>query len=292
MDDHPLNEPLEWLERIDACRGGSDDLRDELLAPLADELAADPRKRALFESVQQCDAAVTDAMEEVPVPAGLQNRLLAALANVEATEAEATETSLENRWVDEAVGAGDAQQTDPETLAQPVETPARKVSRRQLFWTALSVGTAASLGGVGLVASRYWLGKELSPARVLEETIAFHAQEVPVTLETSQPPRALPFSSAISKSLHYLGWRRVDNFLGRPNLNGIAFELERNGAQATLYVVPATVDTLKSWPLSRPDTTTAGRSISVWQGRSVMYVLVVNGDATAYRGFIKPSGVV
>jgi hypothetical protein len=279
MDDHEPLEPHDLLERIDACRD-SDDLRDEPFASLAAELAADSRKQAIWNSVRQLDQAVVEAMDQVPVPTDLQERLLAALAA--------------GGSLDETPASGNIA---PAAEDQPQEEPApaarSRFSRRQWLWTAASVATAASVGGVGVVASRYWLGQQLSPSRVLDETIAFYSQEVPEALETRQPPpRSLPFSSAISRNVRYLGWRRVNNFLGRPNLDGVAHEMTYRGAAGTLYVVPASIDSLKTWPLTMPDATTAGRSMSVWQGRNVMYVLVVDGGAQAYRGFVRQSGVV
>jgi hypothetical protein len=282
MDDHQLRQQRELLERIDACRTGSDDLRDELLAPLIDALAADPRKRALLESVQQFDAAIIDVMEDVPLPPGLQERLLESLATAEAARALEAQSTIDY-IVDE-------QSTSP-SLASPADWPGPKTSRRKMLWSALAA-TAAGIGGVSLVASRYWLAPDLTQARVLDETIAFYGQDVPEDLQTTPPPPSLPFSKAVSRNVRYMGWRRVNNFLGRANLNGVAFELSQNGTEATLYVVPATIASLKSWPLSRPDATTAGRSMSVWQGRGVMYVLVVDGGPGAYRGFIRQSGVV
>src|SRR5688572_11232473 len=70
----------ELLERIDACRPGSDDLHDPRLAPLADELAESPIKRDLYQRVQALDAVIGEAIDDVPLPAGLSERLLASLA--------------------------------------------------------------------------------------------------------------------------------------------------------------------------------------------------------------------
>src|SRR5688500_322319 len=74
MDDREL------LQRLDACRPGSDDFRDAGLAPLADELAAQPASRALRARVEHLDRAIGVALDDVPLPAGLQERLLARLA--------------------------------------------------------------------------------------------------------------------------------------------------------------------------------------------------------------------
>ena len=68
------------LERIDACRPGSEDLHDPALSPLADELAESRAKRDLYDRVQAFDGAIGEALEDVSVPEGLSERLLARLA--------------------------------------------------------------------------------------------------------------------------------------------------------------------------------------------------------------------
>ena len=67
------------IEAIEACRPGSGDLRGADLADVARLVDADPEVRGLYDRVQHWDAAVTSAMQEVSVPAGLAERILARL---------------------------------------------------------------------------------------------------------------------------------------------------------------------------------------------------------------------
>ena len=68
------------LERIDACRPGSADLQEPELAPLAGEVAVAGEARELYERVGAWDRAIGEALEDVRVPGGLSDRLLARLA--------------------------------------------------------------------------------------------------------------------------------------------------------------------------------------------------------------------
>lgn len=274
----------DFLEQIDACRTDSNDLHDESFADVAKDLTFNPIRRALFDAVQRADRAVVDAMEDVPLPVGLEQRLLAALSDAHHHSADAT------------VLRGDpvaAVESSVESTSGnvPVTTAAaERVSRRRMIWTSLSAATAASVATAAWIGSRHWRQTQLTPGFVLSESITFHTREVPQPLQTSAPPRGM--SRAIARGVRTTGWRRVDGFLGRPELDGIAFELMHFGTQATLYIVEAEVPSLKSWPLRQPDNTTAGRSVSAWQSQKLLYVLVVDGGPRAYSGFVVESGVV
>jgi hypothetical protein len=268
------------LERIDACRADSDDVRDDGLA-LADELAASPQKRELYEAVQRVDACVVDAMDDVPLPDALQQRLLAALA------------AAHQRQTDALAAA-----TEPNTTLQPAsETgvhPARpaplRTTRRRLLWGAC-ITAAAGLAAIW-PAFRLWQAErsELTPQRLLDETIAFHNQAEPVDLRTLKTA-LYPPSRLLSSQVHMTGWRPVKHFLDRPGLNGIAFELQLQGVEGTLYVVPTTLPALNSSPLRKPGIMTAGCSVSAWRESGLVYVLVVHGNESAFQRFLNWSGM-
>jgi hypothetical protein len=68
------------LEALDACRAGHDDLHDADLAALAARLAEDADLRDRLARVQRLDVRLAEAIDDVPVPEGLAERLLVALA--------------------------------------------------------------------------------------------------------------------------------------------------------------------------------------------------------------------
>ena len=75
------------LAAMDACRPSHDDLADPLLAPLAAAVAGDPQMDDRWQRQQKLDVALGGALQDVPVPDGLTERLLAALGNARAAKA-------------------------------------------------------------------------------------------------------------------------------------------------------------------------------------------------------------
>ena len=65
---------------MESCRSGSDDLSDPQFADLADRLAEDPELRVQFQRLQEADGAIKAAFVDVPVPAGLADRVSRRLA--------------------------------------------------------------------------------------------------------------------------------------------------------------------------------------------------------------------
>ncbi len=80
-------------------------------------------------------------------------------------------------------------------------------------------------------------------------------------------------------------WRPVKGFLGR-DLNGVAYGMTLRGFTATLYAIPARVTSLPSAP-PQQIMATGGWATAAWQEGNLVYVLVVRGDAQAYRSFIR-----
>jgi hypothetical protein len=255
------------LQRIDACRPGSDDLHDAGLAPLADELAESAPARALYNRVQGMDQAIGEAVQDVPLPAGLNERLLARLA------AEQGESAIEQEPPPPAVAAG---------LPSPATEP---VSRRRWLRWSVSVAAAASIAGI---AGFYYLHTRgtLIAEKIDDESIAYYDQEEPqpaYALETA--PAGYPLSRFVYR-LPGTRWRPVTGFLHR-NLNGVAYDLMFRGASATLYVVPTSVASLPSQPPLRLGMSTGNRAAAAWQEGSLLYVLVVEGSERTYQSFIR-----
>ena len=66
-------------EMIDACRPGSEDIDLAEMSPLADQIAADSELRNRYQRTQRLDARLVRAIDDVEVPAGLRERILAGL---------------------------------------------------------------------------------------------------------------------------------------------------------------------------------------------------------------------
>jgi hypothetical protein len=74
-------------EMIDACRPGSEDIGLPGLSPLADRIEGDPDLHDRYQRTQRLDARLVRAIDDVAVPAGLRERILARLDSEQAAEA-------------------------------------------------------------------------------------------------------------------------------------------------------------------------------------------------------------
>ncbi|MBN2474970.1 MAG: hypothetical protein JXB62_10210 [Pirellulales bacterium] len=250
MENQPIHDER-ILEAIEACRPGSDDVADPALEFLAAEFEAHPELARRYQQIQRLDAQLTAAFRDVPVPEGAEQRLLARLA---------------------------------ETAAEQASVP-RRIGRRWLLATGGVLTTAAAL------FLALWLGgpADLGAQAVLEEAIRFYNQESPrpgQLVADVTPPKGYPISRAVLPTPQ-LRWRAIRDFVG---CRGVAYDLSRGGAEATLYVVQCDVAGLPSRPAPRPAYATAGCSTSAWREADRLYVLVVRGDAGTHQGFIAPRG--
>lgn len=204
------------------------------------------------------DEKLAAALHDVPVPEGLAERLLDRLKNAELTA------------------------TDDE--GPP--------GRRSRVILSLSFGAAAA---VLLVA--VWLGlhrdEGISQSYALDEAIrSFQlGSDEPGPLLASKPaPAAYPFSPAVIQ-LRGTRWRLLETFLGR---RGIVYDLPGPvGTTASLYVVDAAgLEGFDPSPTLYPFTT-AGCCAASWQEDGRLYILVVQGDPSAYRAYLNvPRGPV
>ena len=268
-------------EAIEACRPGSDDLADPGMEELAAQLAADPELDALFQRSQRLDTVIRDAFADVPVPEGLEERLLARLA-----EARSEHTTQSPASEYQEPPPDESPQGEVATVTSPRR---RRISRR--WWAAVAGGAVAASVAVAFV---FYLQMPagISEAEVLRVAIDFYntdSSDEGRRVSEQPPPRSYPFSRDVLRTAQ-TRWRPIDGFLG---CRGVAYDLAGPGqARATLYVVRRELSQMKAAaPCPRPALTTAGRSISTWQSGDLLYVLVVQGGPRTYRRFLElPSG--
>lgn len=261
------------LEQIDACRPGSDDLRDAENAALAKRLADDPQARVLYDRVQKLDTRIAAALEIVEVPEGLADRLLRAMARDTA--------SPDKLSGDEVVTATD------EAAATATPEQKRRIGRREAIIASLVL--AASIMLAVFISQRSPV--ELSTDELLVRVDEFYVNqrlEGPAhRLDKVPPPKAYPISPSVIRPSSTV-WRPLTGFLGR---EGTAFTFATpRGAAATLFVVkldgPRTAVRLPSRLFASPPRDprfTAGRSTAVWQSGGLLYVLVVEGNERDYK---------
>jgi len=270
MTDQPHEDPR-FLNALEVCRLGSDDLADPGLAFLAAEMASNPALRDMHDRLQRLDARVSEAFWDVPVPEGVADRIMDRL-NLAGNEGAA------------------ADQGSPLT-ERPAASPAvtvpggrPRISRGWLFAGVGSLAAAAVLVAVVANIQPPVHSKTVMLDLVMDyfEGDANRGAEGELVADVP-PPDDYPFSPGILQS-EGMRWRRISGFLDR---RGVAYDLaSAGGGRATLYVVkhPAV-----GWPPVaplRPSFSTHNRSTAAWQRGPLLYVLVVEGGPRRYQSFL------
>lgn len=296
-DSRPEDERL--LEAIDVCRPGSDDHQLPETAFLGKLLDREPARQRLFERVQRLDATIEQAIDRVPVPAGLEDRLLAALAAARETAlAESGKLVAESQFVDAPGTEIDSAASSPqEAYAPSVRPPLRRRTSRRV-WLVSGLATAAAL----LVGYWFWPANEYTHEAVMafgqdyfSTDMAQAAWGTGTPLATKQPPAGYRLSRFVNARANPQ-WRSIKSFLGR---NGIAYDLQLGDTRATLYVVkvagtpkaPHILPGASQAPLRHP-ASSGVRPTDAWTESGFLYVLVVDGNEQDYQQFISSGGAV
>jgi hypothetical protein len=265
------------LEAIEACRPGSEDASEPAMAFLAAGLAADPQLAELYQKIQKADGAVGEAFQDVPVPDGLAERILARLKTP----------------------AGQGAPGEPAPPAGPTPDPIasapprRRMRRRWL----LAVGSVGALAGAAALVAVFLFPRQpnrvYSPAEIRQLASDLFEQQQDAfgtgpLVDAEPPPGHLPYSADVVQRAQRR-WRWVDLLERR----GLAYDITlADGKRATLYVVRCQVGDLPRELPPRPAFTSGRRSTSAWQEGELLYVLVVDGNARTYHRFREPGGPI
>ncbi len=220
------------------------------------------------------------ALHEVPVPAGLAERLLAHLAIAE--EQQSSEPSLE-------LLPGKQKSSPPEPMLPTIGPASRRWTRRAL----LSMGGLATAAGIALAISHF----NREPVEVTTEELLQASREV---FEADAAPSGKGLDEVAAPDAYPVGrfvvagkgtrWHRIASLLGR---NGVAYELTAaDGSRAALYVVRLAGSPQVQVRSNRPPPpqTTGGCSCGAWATENLLYVLVAAGNEAKYQGFLRQAG--
>lgn len=299
----------ELLDAAEACRPGTDDgarlLRDvaasadgllrpgEVLPPAdAGEIWNEARLARRLDRLEAFDVAVRRVGEQVPVPEGLADRLLAALA---AAASSSTSSEADAPAVPSVARVAELRASDPEAAS-----PGRWSRRRWL--TVGGSSLAATAAGVAFVL---WLNergrRDLTLDDVLQQALAYHGSRPFRGLTfrpTSEvrPPEEFSPSAYLSRSPVAARWALLDGrLLGRP---GVAYDWASDREPpAVLFVVQAGklgapgIPSLPSAPAQTP-VTTGGFSSAAWREGDRICILLIKGDERRYRTFLRHGGGV
>lgn len=272
---NPLGDDARLWELLH-CIGDSPDGMRELLEDFP-ELAAlmeDGRLpediQAALGAMQSADRDIGQAMRGVEPPEGLAERILAGL--------HATNIVVDG----DVVPPMDA----------PLPVKGKAVSTRPgIRWSMVAV--AASLFAVAAIlffATRPASPEPLYLASVAEAALVHFDGENELfgkgmPLSARPAPEGFPLGRCIRTDIAEPRWREVPDFLGR---EAVAYDIasSRGTIRATVYVLPAEYlvgDVLSDIPPDSPLLQTRNRSVSLWRSSDMLYVVVVEGDASRYR---------
>lgn len=252
-----MSQKPNYREQIDACRPGSDDLSLPALAELAQVAETD---RAIADELarsQRFDRAVSTAMHDVPLPAGLLERLEAKLAAADTAES-----------------TGD--------VALP-PAPAR-FSRKGIFAAAAALAAALLLA----VGAAFWPqpGRNISNEQLVEMASGWNRQVGPqwnALSPASLPPARFAAPIEVRKAT---GWQRFTATDGR---TGVVYNLTTGlRPSARLYVINSRDKfALPNTPFRELKDASGGIAIGAWHADGLLYVVVVDRTGQELSDFVR-----
>jgi hypothetical protein len=240
MDAHRLREMLEaprGLEEVDAVA-------------LRTAVAADPSLAEEQDRIAAWDAVIGPAMEDVPVPAGLAERLSAAV----------------------------------KSQSLPVEpvAPARRVSRRAVLGGVAGILATA----VAIVVMVQMSGSAPPPtvAQLLDQSLD-HAKDLDDGAwrnDIAVALRQYPIDPVVLAQP--TNWQRQVTAL---DPTAVVYKLRTGPKRTTLFVMrSATMTGLPASPDMTPQHNTEGVCVGAWQTEGLVFVLVIEGSVHDYRSLL------
>jgi hypothetical protein len=284
---HRRNLDLRLWEAMEACRPQTDDLKDPLLALLADRLASDAELQQRYQRLQRLDQSLADAFRDVPVPQGLAERILERLnAGGAGVRGGVQGSGFGVQGSGFGIQGMDDKASDclPSPLAPRACPPSHvRLSSRRWFLTGAACFAVAAVVFLA-VAWQLTRPRPVDGARLPEAAIAYYESESHEGgRDLSQAPPLCPFSGDVQQ-FPDVSWRWVRGFVGQ---DAVAYDLvAANGGRGTLYVISGKGINLPVRPSPEPYATTRGRSATAWQQGAVVYVLVVEGSPATYQQFL------
>ncbi|MCU0981923.1 MAG: DUF3379 domain-containing protein [Pirellulaceae bacterium] len=273
----------EIQQAIDACRPGSDDLQRPEMAALADAIRQDPDVRRRYESSQQFDASVRGLFRDVPVPAGLADRLLAAIEPPRDRAAAESQT-----LVAPLLSEHDVRKHAEEAGGWP-----HRKRRRMWLTMAGSLTAAAALAGFLLLVPYFSVTEprpdDRLPGEILAWADAVVRQGWNEDLQTAQSLRR-PLDRAVRANP-----QRWCSITTAYDSQTIVYDVAPRGADMALVFCmqcPVRSSRLPDMPPWNAFSATGGLTLGVWRRGDMVYVLVVRGGPRRYRELIEASPLI
>jgi len=293
----------EIQQAMDVCRPDSEDLQQPEMAALAEAIRSDPEVRRRYERSQRFDVAVTGMFRDVPVPEGLENRLLAAIES-------AGTVPLETGPLETATASDDCLDTASSLDRTSVEPQERAVLRdaspdiqnngghrghwlrrkRSRVW-AIMAGTltaVAALVGFLLIAPYSGVVEPRADDRLPGEVLAWTDAVVRQGWNTDLQADSLrdrPLDSAVRAFPQR--WCAIATAYDSQT---VVYDLAlREGDLALVFCMRSRVraSALPEIPPWNAFSATGGLTLAVWRRGDMVYVLLVRGGPRQYRELIE-----
>ena len=247
-----------YREQIDACRPGTGDLSLPALAELSRAVETDNALADEFARSDRFDRAVSTAMHDVPLPAGLLERLEARLASANVTDA------------------------DPAGEVALPPTPAR-ISRRTIMAAALSLAALALIA----VGAMFWPrpGREIPNEQLVDMAGGWNGRVNTskwIDITESTPPARFAVPVEVQKPVKWQPFSTPDG------QHGVVFNLTTGLRPARLYVI-ASRDKydLPTIPYGRLRGASGGLAIGAWYSGGLLYVVVVDETGQSLSNYVR-----
>jgi hypothetical protein len=254
-----MSQNTRYREPIDACRPGSADLALPALADLARAVESDPAIAAKLARSQRFDVAASAALHDVPMPAGLLERLEAKLAEVDdASDTESTgEVSL------------------PPAAAQS--------GRRTLLVAALALAAVTLLA----VGATLWprSGRNVTNEQLVGMASGWNRQVDPAKW-TNVGKTPAPAGFAVPVEVRAA--TQWQSFATPDGQRGVVYNLTTGlRPSARLYVISSRDNyNLPTTPYRKLKGTSGGVAIGAWQAGGLLYVVVVDENGQKLSDFV------
>lgn len=275
-------------ELMDACRAHSDDLQLPELSALADAVRSDPTLDSQLKKGHRIDELIGQALREAGVPDGLEERLLAALANGE-PRSEMLDPALDAELAEIGECAEIAERAEiggADTSVRAVVPTPR--SSRWRYWSLISVAAAITLLAI------CWSQFSQEPTFASQDDVASHTAEWLAGLsETKWSRDASPASHPLPGRLavNTFSWQIVP--VKGSSLSVVCYDVSATPSEKQYFFVcnNAHAATLPKSPPHDPaliSTLPDPWSVGGWtcERPGFVYVLAIRGDQKRYQDVI------
>jgi hypothetical protein len=251
-----------YREQIDACRPGTGDLSLPALAELFRAVETDKALADELARSDRFDRAVSTAMHDVPLPAGLLERLESRLAAADVKDVEST----------------------GEVALPPA--PARS-SRRKILVAALSLAALVLIA----LGAMFWPrpGRHITNHELASLSAEWFHQQVPPSAWQSLKSAPAAYDPPREVAAKTAAWRPFSSSDGH---RGVVFDLtSRTGRRANLFVIasPHQYD-VQNLPYTKLDPS-GGIAVAAWQRGGRLYVVVIDKDGQGLDDFIRTPSI-